>query len=177
MHKIINHLLILSIILFGLNSGTVYADNVKPKPLEETFREIGFKTVEEAVREFEQHYNRNLKLPLRVPPIVFTHHFGRFNDLEGDVNDSLELEFLHEDLAKNHYKIDVRPVNYMIPMKAKTFYRLKNGNDAIYTNVSGFNLFVFERNGWQYILSIDKRVSKQVTTEVFAEIANSIDGP
>ncbi|WP_249745246.1 hypothetical protein [Mesobacillus boroniphilus] len=115
-----------------------------------------------------------MKLPLRVPPIDFTHHFGRCNDLDGEVNDSLEIQFINENSAERHYKIDVRPVDYKIPMKAKNIYRLKNGHDALYTNVPGFNLFVFENDGWQYILSIDKRVSDQVTPEVFVEIANSI---
>jgi hypothetical protein len=147
----------------------------KPMPLEEIYPEIGYKTVDDAVREFEQHYNRDLKLPLRVPPVSFTHYFGRFNNLEGEVNDSLEIELISEKYAEHHYKINVRQVEHKIPFKSKIHYKLKNGHDAIYTNVSGFNLFVFEKECWQYILSIDKRVSQQVTPAVLVEIANSID--
>jgi hypothetical protein len=172
MHK---KIFILSIIFLGIHSGTVDAENDKQRPLEEIFSDIGYKTVDESVKEFEHHYNQNLKLPLRVPAIDFTHHFGRFNDLEGNVNDSLEIQFLNENSPERHYKIDVRPVKYKIPMKAGKVYKLKNGNEAIFTNVSSFNLFVFEKDGWQYILSMNKRVSKYVTPEVFVEIADSID--
>ncbi|GAM12393.1 hypothetical protein [Mesobacillus selenatarsenatis] len=173
MHKKFFHLFILSIILFWIHSGTANASNDKPRPLEEIYPEIGYKTVEESVKEFEHHFNQDLKLPLRVPPIDFTHHFGRFNDLEGEINDSLEIELISDMSAEHHYKINVRPAKYKIPLKAKNVFKLKNGNDAIYTDVSGFNLLVFERDGWQYILSIDKRVSNRVPTDVFVEIANS----
>ncbi|MBT2695709.1 hypothetical protein [Bacillus sp. ISL-55] len=171
MHK---KFFIFSIILFWIHSGTANAGNDKPRPLEEIFSEIGYKSVEEAVQEFEHHFNQDIKLPLRVPPIDFTHHFGRFNDLEGEINDSLEIELISDMSAEHHYIINVRPVKYKIPFKAKNVIKLENGNEAIYTNVSGFNLLVFERDGWQYILSIDKRVAEQVTPDVLVEIANSI---
>jgi hypothetical protein len=150
------------ITMCGINSRTVNATFEKTRPLEEIFPEFGYKTVEEAVREFEQHFKQDLKLPLRVPPIKFTHYFGRFNDLEGDINDSLEIVLINQNSA-NHYKIDIRPVKYKIPIKEKNVFKLKNGNKATYANISGFNLFVFERDGWQYIIGVDKRVSDRVT--------------
>lgn len=119
-----------------------------------------------------------MKLPLRVPPITFTHHFGRFNDLEGDLNDSFEVEFISDKSSENHYIIDVRPLKYKIPIRDKPVlgvYKLENKNEATYLNISGFNVLVFERDYWQYMLSVDKRVSKQVTPEILVEIANSID--
>ena len=39
----------------------------------------------------------------------------------------------------------------------------------------GFHLLVFERDNWQYVLSIDRDVADQVTAEVLINIANSID--
>jgi hypothetical protein len=36
-------------------------------------------------------------------------------------------------------------------------------------------MIVFEKDNWQYMLSIDKRVSKQVSIQSLIEIANSID--
>ncbi|GIN39282.1 hypothetical protein [Heyndrickxia oleronia] len=42
-------------------------------------------------------------------------------------------------------------------------------------NVSGFNILVFERDTWQYFLSIDKRLSRKVTLEMLVDIADSID--
>ncbi len=162
--------------LCGVNNASVIAANGQPKPFEEIYPQIGYTSVEEAISKFEQHFKRDLKLPVRVPPLSFTHHFGRFNDLDGDINDSLEIQFLNDDSPGHHYKIDIRPIGHKIPMRANDNYELRNGTKAIYTNVTNFNLLVFEKYGWQYILSVDKRASDQVTADVLVEIANSIGG-
>ncbi|WP_242705658.1 hypothetical protein [Pontibacillus sp. ALD_SL1] len=149
------------------------------RPLEEIYSEIGYKTPEEAIKEVEQHFKRDLKLPLRVPPVTFTHYFGRFNNLEGTQNDSLAIEYVHESSSKNHYKIDVRPIEAKIPIKdnyvAKRL-KLHNGSEALYLHLSeGWNALVFEENHWQYWISVDKRISSKVTTESLIDIANSVD--
>jgi hypothetical protein len=171
--------LILSVIICVPVNGTVHANsNDKPQPYEEIYSEIGYETVEEAAKEFEHHFQQSLKLPLRVPPISFTHHFGRFNDLEGDLNDSFEVEFISDKSPENHYKIDVRPLKSKIPIRDKDVlgvYKLKNKNEAILMNISSYNVLVFERDNWQYMLSLDKRVSEKVNSEILVEIANSID--
>ncbi|WP_342541742.1 hypothetical protein MHH33_10955 [Paenisporosarcina sp. FSL H8-0542] len=56
----------------------------------------------------------------------------------------------------------------------KEAYTLNNGQKAIYFEHQLFNFFVFESGNWQYMLGIDKRVSK-VTPATFVEIANSIE--
>lgn len=162
------------ILIGGVNNVSANAFNNQPRPLEEIYFEIGYSTVEEAVSEFEQHFKKDVKLPVRVPPITFTHHFGRFNNLEGDVNDSLEVVFLNEDFPGLHFKIDIRPVSHKIPWSVNDTHKLQNGSNAQYINVANFNLLVFEREAWQYILSVDKKASGQVTAEVLVEIANSV---
>ncbi|AOV07072.1 hypothetical protein [Sporosarcina ureilytica] len=158
---------------------TVFAaahDN--PRPYEEIYPEIGYKTVDEALNDFEQHFNQSLKLPLRVPPLIFTHYFGRFNNSEGDINDSFEVIFINDQSSENHYNISVRPIKYKVPVQEKYVletFTLKNGNEAIYLTFSGFNILVFERDNWQYMLQIDKRVSNKVTSETLLDIANSMD--
>jgi hypothetical protein len=169
-------LLCFIILMGGVNNGPVIAANNQPRPLEEIYPEIGYTKVEEAVSKFEQHFKKDVKLPVRLPPITFTHHFGRFNNLEGDVNDSLEVVFLNKDFPGHHFKIDIRPVSHKIPMGVNDTFKLHNGSIAKYTNVANFNLLVFDRDGWQYILSVDKKASGQVTEEVLVEIANSIGG-
>ncbi|MEB2279077.1 hypothetical protein LAV73_03545 [Lysinibacillus xylanilyticus] len=152
--------------------------NDKPSPYEETYPEIGYKSVEEAVDDFEQRFNKKLKLPLRVPPISFTHHFGRFFDLKYEGNDAFEVKFINDQLSENHFKIDIRPLKYKLPLREKyvvNTFELKNGNVATYMTISGFNVLVFERDNLQYMLSIDKRVSNKVTPETLVDIANSID--
>ena len=161
-----------------MNVEDVYANsNDKPQPYEQIYPEIGYKTVPEAVNEVELHFKQQLKLPLRVPPIEFTHHFGRFSDLEGSMNDTFEVEFISDQSPQNHYKIDVRPVKHKIPLQDKYVigvYKLKNEIEASYMKISGFHVLVFERDNWQYMLGIDSRVSAKVTPEVLVEIANSI---
>lgn len=45
---------------------------------------------------------------------------------------------------------------------------MKNGSEASYVVGPGigFNLLVFERDGWQYVLSIDSDVGDKETPEV-----------
>lgn len=163
-------------LLFSQPSDAYINDSLSP--YEEIYPEIGYKTVEAAASDFERHFHQGLKLPLRVPSISFTHHFGRFNDLEGDMNDFFEVTFINHQLPEHHYKITVRPNEFNLPTKKENIvndFKLKNGTTAIYMEISGFNVLSFEREDWQYMLWIDKRVSNKVTPEVLVDIANSID--
>ncbi|MFJ7972320.1 hypothetical protein [Psychrobacillus sp. NPDC096389] len=45
----------------------------------------------------------------------------------------------------------------------------------MYMPISGFNVLVFEKDEWQYMLSINKKVSDKVTPEHLVDIANSIN--
>ena len=158
---------------------TVYATaSDKPNPYEEIYPEIGYKTVDEALNDAEHHFKQKIKLPLRVPPISFTHHFGRLSDLDGAINDSFELKFISDKSSENHYKINVRPIEYKISIPEKYViksFELKKDVEAIYMTIPGFNILVFEKDNWQYMLSIDKRVSDKVSLNTLVEIANSID--
>jgi len=163
-------------LLFSQPSDAYINDSLSP--YEEIYPEIGYKTVEAAASDFERHYHQGLKLPLRVPSISFTHHFGRFNDLDGDMNDFFEATFINHQLPEHHYKITVRPIEFKYPSKKENIvktYKLKNGTTSNYMEISGFNVLAFERENWQYMLWIDKRVSNKVTPEVLVDIANSID--
>lgn len=167
-------------ICFTLFFSTVYAttSDDKPSSYEEIYPEIGYKTVEEASDDFERHFNEKLKLPLRVPPLTFTHHFGRFNDSEYEGTETFKVTLINDQIPENHYKIDVRPLKYKLPIREKYViktFELKNGTVATYMTFSGFNLLVFERDSWQYTLNINKRGTDKVTPEILVEIANSID--
>lgn len=79
---------------------TAYATvHDKSRSYEEIYPEIGYKTVEEALNDFEHHFKQRLKLPMRVPPISFTHYFGRFNDSDGNSNDSFEVTFISDKIS------------------------------------------------------------------------------
>lgn len=173
-------LYLLGFLILGINDGHVSGNtNDIPPPFEELYPEIGYKSVDVAVDDFEQHFNQELILPLRVPPISFTHYFGRFSDLDGEVNDTLEVKFISEHFPNNHFKIVVRPIQHKITFekyKSKIF-KLKNESNGLYFEnlIPGFNLFVFETIHWQYVFSIDKGVSDEVPPEILVQIANSID--
>lgn len=178
--KSIHLTLLLSVFLSGTNNEILYANlSDSPQPLEEFLPEIGYKTIESALKDFEQHFKQELKLPLRVPPIKFTHHFGRFNNLDGDMNDYFEVKMISDQSPQNHFKIDVRPIQHKITFEKYILnvFKLKNGKDATYIENPkiGFNLLVFERDNWQYVLGIDTDVSDKVTPEILVQIANSID--
>ncbi|MDG5472269.1 hypothetical protein P6709_10935 [Jeotgalibacillus sp. ET6] len=153
--------------------------NDPPQPFEEIYTEGGYKSVDAAVEDFEQHFKQEIKLPLRIPPISFTHYFGRFSNLDGEINDTLEVVFISDQFPDNHFNIEIRPIEYKIPVdKYKTkVMKLKNGKNAIYVNDQNvaFNMLVFERGSWQYMLSIDKGVSDEVTPEILVQLADSID--
>lgn len=135
-------MLFVSVLLYGIVNETVYAmEDDAPQPL----APIGYKTI-----KAEQHYDQQLKLPLRVPPISFTHQFGRFN-----TSHYFEVMLINEITPQHHYKIDVRPLKEKNPFKkySSTVLPLKNGHDALYIDHAqiGFNLLVIERDNWQYV--------------------------
>ncbi|MFJ7737387.1 hypothetical protein ACIQ2D_13830 [Lysinibacillus sp. NPDC097287] len=174
-----NKTISLFLVIFCLLFLTVYAmANDEPRPFEEIYTKIGYKTVEAAADDFEQHFQQKLILPLRVPPISFTHHFGRLNDLDGENNDSFEVKFISDQFSEHHYKIDIRPIKYKVSIKKEDIlgtFTLKNGTTSTYMTFSDFNALAFENDDWQYMLCINKQVSDKVSPEILVDIANSMD--
>lgn len=145
----------------------------------EIYYKGGYKESNKALQESENHFKRTIALPTQLPPIPFTHSMGRFSDLEGVENDKLEIFFINEYSPQNHYLIRIQPIEYGLKIKEEQIdqkIKLENGNQSIYITTAflGFNLLVFEKDGWQYILAIDKRNSDKVTKEIVMNIANSI---
>ena len=173
-------LALFSVLICLTSNGTVYANpNDRPPTLEESYLQLGYKSVEEAIKEFENHFNQDVKLPSTEPSIPFSHQFGRFyEDKKFDVNDMLEIHFMDEKSPENHYKIDIRPLKNKTTLKSKpnqTDYTLQDGQKALYLENMLFNALFFDRGNWQYIISIDKRVSDKVNPEELVRIANSIE--
>ena len=146
---------------------------------EKNFIEVGYKEVNKALEESEKHFNRNIVLPIQIPPIVFTHNLGRFSNLEGNANDYLEIIYLNKDIGGNHYIIEIRSIDYKIKINEEhvnQVLKLNDGSEAVFSTImiQGFNTLVFEKKGFQYNLVIDTRVSDQVTLDSLMEIANSV---
>ena len=153
---------------------------------EDVYFQHGYKSVTEALNESEKHFGRELNLPIKLPPVEFTHHFGKLSNPEGEINDELEIEYLNliKNNGKYHYKINVRPVeqkgNFKRTSRKVTTYLLKDGSEALFISTkesnarNGFNLLVFEKKGWQYRLSVDQRIENRVPVKMLVEIANSV---
>lgn len=150
----------------------------EPPTFDELYPDYGYTSVDEAIKEFEEHFKQDFKLPLRMPPLSFTHHFGKFKNLKGDVNDSLELIFISEEFPQNHYKLDVRPVENKISSNDRSNdkeFKLNDGSKSTYLELRDFSVLLFNKNKWQYMLSIDNRASDKVTPETLIKIANSLE--
>ncbi|WP_052343535.1 hypothetical protein [Bacillus massiliigorillae] len=173
-------LLLFSILMCVTVGETVYAHpNDKPPSLEKMYTQIGYTTIEDAVKEFENHFKCKVKLPSLQPSIPFTHQFGIFReDKKYKINDMLEIHYVNEKLSQNHFKIDIRPIKNKVPFEDslnKHFFKLNDGQNALYIDGKFLKFFVFEKYNLQYLFGIDERISKQVTPKVLLEIANSID--
>ncbi|MDQ0114331.1 hypothetical protein [Paenibacillus harenae] len=181
-------LYVLIICCLFVNASTTYANqspNNEREPFEKMFFESGHKSVDDAVLEFEKHFNRDIELPVMLPPVTFTHVFGQCHiDTDHKINDSLRIEYVSDNrivAAPNHYVIDIRPATQKhkeIIRKRNVIrtYELDGGIKAIYgTMFNGrINALVFERSGWQYWLCVDKRIENKVPADTLFEIANSI---
>ncbi|WP_244951523.1 hypothetical protein [Sutcliffiella horikoshii] len=166
-------------IVFTFSFSFVVKANYTSEEFQESLFEIGYKSIYEAINEGNEHFNQEIALPVQLPPVAFTHSFGRFDNLDGDVNDKYDIEYVNKDTPQNHYKISIQPVKYGMDFRDNHIdqkIKLDDGNEAIYSTkaVNGFNLLVFERDKFQYILSVDKRISDIATSDILVEIANSI---
>lgn len=172
-------ILMLTALLVFFNLKDIKADN-RNEDFEKVLTEIGYKEVSIALQETKDHFKRYLALPTRLAPVAFTHSFGRLSDLDGKINDEFEIKFIHKDLPQNHYMIRVKPIEHRVTFEENDIdqiFKLNSGKNALYisTKLLGFNLLVFDKDGWQYALSVDKKISDEVTPEILIDIANSIN--
>ncbi|QCR32334.1 carbon monoxide dehydrogenase [Lysinibacillus sp. SGAir0095] len=172
MNKIIPFLLV--VISLFLSDGTVFANTQNTTPyFEDHSRRVGYKTVDEAVKEFENHCNCEVKLPAKIPEIPFTHEFGAFTkDEKNGVNDLLQIRFVNREMKNNLFKVDIR--SNKLDYEGKE-YLLQDGTKGMYFANHIFYFFVFEKNNLQYVVSIDKNVSDIDPPKVLLDIANSIE--
>jgi hypothetical protein len=170
------YIFILTLIFIIISFGKVNAtEKDERQPFEKGLFDIGYKAVEEALYECENFFTKKIALPYKIPPVQFTHYFGRCNKDYG-INNTFEVLFLNENMPINHYSLTLRPKKHAIklnPERINKTIKLDNGI-AIYVTHGNSNNLIFEKEDWQYFLGIDKRISKQVPLEELVEIANSI---
>jgi hypothetical protein len=168
------------IVTLFLQSTTFCVGAYTNEEFEKSLYDIGYKEVHQALKESQRHFHKEIPLPVQIPSLPFSHSFGRFSDLEGELNDGFDVEYINKDAPQNHYMIDVRPLKYkMIPPKRiiSKFIKLKDGSDAIIFNrkiVSGFYVLLFEHDDWQYRLSLDLDNPQRLDIKTLIDIANSM---
>lgn len=165
--------LFFAIFIFFLVGNHIEADEQR---FEKLYFKGGYTEVYKALEESEKYFRKDIALPTQLPPVAFTHNFGRFSTFGN--NPQFEITFLNKDLGQNHYEIRIQPVKNKLEFKEEQIdqtLRLKDGTKAVYSTQHPLNLLAFEKDDWQYILLIDKRISNKVTKDILVEIANSID--
>ncbi|MFJ7916903.1 MULTISPECIES: carbon monoxide dehydrogenase [unclassified Lysinibacillus] len=168
------------IFLFSANEWVTANFHTPPPSFEEKFAEGGYISVEKSVKKFEYHCKCKVKLPQLMPPISFTHQFGKFyEDKKYNVNDALSIMFVNKEIKENIYKIEIRSIENKISFKDKLNfkgkeYTLQDDTKAIYFEDQLFNFFVFEKNNLQYLLGIYKEVTNTDTPHTLVKIANSL---
>ncbi|MDN4492750.1 carbon monoxide dehydrogenase [Ureibacillus aquaedulcis] len=138
---------------------------------EDHSRRVGYKTVNEAIKEFEKDCNFEVKLPTLMPKIPFTHEFGSLNNENGIKNNILEILYVNRKLKGNQFKIEIRKEETHFDGE---IYRLHDGKNGIYFEDHLFTYLVFEQNNLQYQIGLDKKVANQDTVKVLIEVADSI---
>ena len=144
---------------------------------EKFFFEIGFTDVHKALQESKDYFKRDISLPTKLPPITFTHQFGRFTNSYGKANEQFEITYINENLGHHHYQIRIKPVKYKLILHKKHIdhtFKLIDGNEGIYSTKFPLDFLTFDKNGWNYTLLVNKQISDTVTKEVLIDIANSI---
>ncbi|MFC0300318.1 hypothetical protein ACFFIS_05700 [Virgibacillus soli] len=143
-------------------------------PFEQFYEDMDYKPIDLAIKECEANFNKKPILPSIIPPVPFTHNLGRCDKNK----DWLEIKFFNEELPENHYKLDIFLDKDRIAVEEvsiKKTYVLENGETAFLVDMDEhFDTFIFNANNWQYVLSIDKRITGQVPPTILKNIANSI---
>lgn len=161
--------ILLCISFFYVFSGYSYAQ----ESLEEIYLKSGeYTEVNKAIKAAENHFGREINLPVRLPSVVFTHSFGTFRK---DGESQLTLKYLNENDGYTHYNISITSIisgsNVNNP---KEIVLLKNGTEALYLERENVDALLFEKDSFEYILSIDKKNYIENQKEILKQIANSI---
>ncbi|MBK3493742.1 hypothetical protein JFL43_02480 [Viridibacillus sp. YIM B01967] len=115
-------------------SGWQSVKSYQQRSIEKSYYNLGYKPVSDAIQDTESYYKTILDLPIKLPPLDFTHSFGRFD--QG--NENLEIEYLNEEKHFN-YIINVFPSRIGNNLLSRTNHSkiisLKDGTQAYYSTI------------------------------------------
>ncbi len=165
-------------LIMGITTGLAQAQ----KPFEKSWYDLGYTSIEKALTACERLFQRDIVLPTRVPPMVFTHQFGRcYHDTdENGANNEFSAEYVHEKRSGVRYSITVRPAKFgmkLIQKRIKHVYTLQNQAKAILYRIRDdvpLYILILEKDGWQYRLMLDDGGLNQASSDILLGIANTI---
>ncbi|MER2089495.1 MAG: carbon monoxide dehydrogenase [Sporosarcina sp.] len=160
-------------ILFLFVSVKMYAIEDTASTFEKKYAEVGYKSIEESVKDFQEFCKCEVRLPKALPPIPFTHVFGKFSEDKKYINDILEIRYVHENKTENIFKIDIKLLENKMEFKGKE-YLLEDGTKAVYFEREYFNFMVFEKNNLQFLMGISNKIIDIDPGEELVRLANSI---
>lgn len=177
--KTVSAFLFILIVLVS-SSGWVHAEDYygesywNPQSIEEQYEIMGYRSLQVAVKEFENLYQRKVSLPNKLPPIEITHTFGIIDSYSYPAK--LEIEYVNENKPREQIKMFIIPEAQGIYNKAKVarLFTLTDDTKAIQLRDRYHNILIFHKNGWEYILANSKRIEEQVSIDDLIEMANSI---
>lgn len=173
-------LVLILIVFFSLIATATVSAETTNEQFEKSFYASGYREVYQALNESQKHYKKAIRLPIQVPSLPYSHIFGRFNDLDGEENDGLEVEYINKDAPQNHYMIGIRHIKYKLTVPERYIskvVKLKDGSIALISNqklARRFYVLVFEHDGWQYTLSLDSDNHEYLNSKTLVDAANSL---
>lgn len=140
--------------------------------------ESGYELVEEAIRACEKHFGTALFLPPQLPSVAFTHQYGRCYDMEGGLDEHLEVHYQNRYKHEHDYKIALYPLENKQQLKHLSFEEseLSDHTTAKFYEgpINTLRLLVFEKGNWQYLLTAANRASSEIRQQELTEIAESL---
>lgn len=172
-------ILIAGVLSLGISSGN---DQGIKKPQDsydqQGIFESGGELVEDAVRACEKRFGTAVHLPPQLPPVAFTHQYGRCYDMEGGLDEHLEIHYLNRYKPDNDYKIELYPLDNKQQLKHLSFQEseLKDHTTINFFKgpINTLQLLVFEKGNWQYLLTAENGASSEIGKQELTEIAKSL---
>ncbi|MFE0555021.1 DUF3889 domain-containing protein [Paenibacillus sp. NPDC058910] len=167
------------VLSFGLSPG--YEQGIKKLSDsydQQAIFESGGELVEEALRSCGKHFGTAIFLPPQLPSVAFTHQYGRCYDMEGGLDEHLEVHYWNRYKPEHDYKIALYPLENKQQLKHLSFQESELADHTTAKFYKGpintLQLLVFEKGNWQYLLTAANRASSKISQQELTEIAESL---
>jgi len=139
--------------------------------------ESGAHSIVDAVSACQEHFGAGrIPLPIELPPVEFTHQFGRCMDI-GSVEPHLDIQYVHSLKPENEYHLEVYPAGHGPKLAYLSFREVpidEDTNGRYYQGpVRSLQLLTYTKGNWQYLLSSSYRPESKIEEKHLTSIARS----